>query len=138
MSHQVRGLHAAGTGYPLATHEEMDGVAARWPGLVRAEVADVRDREALQRIVAGVVAEHGGLDVAVAAAAVLAGGWPLWETPPELLDHMWATNVQGVWNLAVVSVPAMLARAEPRHGRFVAIASAAAHRGVWHLAAYST
>jgi NAD(P)-dependent dehydrogenase (short-subunit alcohol dehydrogenase family) len=34
------------------------------------------------------------------------------------------------------AVPALLARPAPRHGRFVALASAAAHRGLYHLAPY--
>jgi NAD(P)-dependent dehydrogenase (short-subunit alcohol dehydrogenase family) len=39
-------------------------------------------------------------------------------------------------NLAWATVPAMLQRPAPRSGRFVAVASAAAHRGLWHLATY--
>ena len=39
-------------------------------------------------------------------------------------------------NLAACATPAMLAAPMPRAGRFVAVASAAAHRGLFHLAAY--
>jgi NAD(P)-dependent dehydrogenase (short-subunit alcohol dehydrogenase family) len=42
-----------------------------------------------------------------------------------------------VWNLAAAALPAMLRRPEPRTGRFVAVASAAAHRGLLHLSAYT-
>ena len=45
-------------------------------------------------------------------------------------------NLGGVLTLARVAVPAMLRRPEPRHGRFLAVASAAATRGMPMLAAY--
>ena len=45
-------------------------------------------------------------------------------------------DLGGVLNLARVAVPALLRRPEPRRGRFVAVASAAATRGLPMLAAY--
>jgi NAD(P)-dependent dehydrogenase (short-subunit alcohol dehydrogenase family) len=45
-------------------------------------------------------------------------------------------DLGGVLNLARVAVPALLRRPEPRSGRFIAIASAAATRGLPGLAAY--
>nr|MBA3248719.1 SDR family oxidoreductase [Geodermatophilaceae bacterium] len=42
-----------------------------------------------------------------------------------------------VLNLARAAVPALLQRPEPRTGRFVAIASVAAERGLWRLSAYT-
>ena len=45
-------------------------------------------------------------------------------------------DLGGVLNLARVAVPALLRRPEPRHGRFIAVASAAATRGLPMLAAY--
>jgi NAD(P)-dependent dehydrogenase (short-subunit alcohol dehydrogenase family) len=42
-----------------------------------------------------------------------------------------------VLNLARVAVPRLLARGTPRSGRFVAVASSAAHRGLWRLGGYS-
>jgi NAD(P)-dependent dehydrogenase (short-subunit alcohol dehydrogenase family) len=42
-----------------------------------------------------------------------------------------------VLNLARVAVPALLRRPAPRRGRFIAVASAAATRGMPMLAAYS-
>jgi hypothetical protein len=38
-------------------------------------------------------------------------------------------DVTGVLNLARAAMPALLRSPQPRHGRFVAIVSAAAHRG---------
>ena len=46
------------------------------------------------------------------------------------------TDLGGVLNLARIAVPALLRRPEPRSGRFLAVASAAAARGLPMLAAY--
>jgi SDR family mycofactocin-dependent oxidoreductase len=66
------------------------------------------------------------------------GGGPAWE----LSDTDWRTlldvDVTGVLNLARAAIPALLRRPQPRHGRFVALASAAAHHGLWGLGGYCT
>ncbi|GDY31678.1 mycofactocin-coupled SDR family oxidoreductase [Gandjariella thermophila] len=126
-----------GVGYPLGSVEQLRAVAARWPGTVRPVVADVRDAGALAGAVELAEREFGGLDAAVAAAAVMAGGRPLWETTDPEWDALFEVGVRGVTNLARAAVPALLRRPAPRSGRFVALASAAAHRGLWHLAGYN-
>jgi len=126
-----------GLGYALATREDLDAVVSRGSGRIEPAVADVRDAAALREVVAAALDRYGGLDAAVAAAGVVAGGAPLWETPDAVRDLVWDVCVTGVWNLAAAAVPALLARPEPRTGRFVAVASAAAHRGLLHLSAYS-
>ena len=127
-----------GVDYPMSRPADLDSVAARWPGQVHAVIADVRDAEALAAVVLQTERDHGGLDAAVAAAAVIAGGKALWNEPPQTLATLWDNDVRGTWHLATAAVPALLRRPEPRSGRFVAIASAAGHRGLWHLAAYNT
>lgn len=121
----------------LGSKAELAAVAARWPGRVREIVADVRDAGALTGAVALAEGEFGGLDAAIGAAAVMAGGRPLWETPDADWDALFDTGVRGVFHLARAAVPALLRRPEPRSGRFIALASAAAHRGLWHLAGYN-
>ncbi|HWU20027.1 MAG TPA: mycofactocin-coupled SDR family oxidoreductase, partial [Nocardioides sp.] len=79
----------------------------------------------------------GRLDAAVAAAAVVAGGVPLWDTPEADLQLLWDVDVRGVWNTAAVTVPAMLENADPAGCRFVAIASAAGTHGLYRLAGYN-
>lgn len=111
--------------------------AASWPGQVLAETADVRDQEALNGAVTRAEREFGGLDAAVGCAAVMAGGKPLWETGDADWDALFEHGVRGIFHLARAAVPALLRRPEPRSGRFIAIASAAAHRGLWHLAGYN-
>jgi SDR family mycofactocin-dependent oxidoreductase len=127
-----------GVDYPMSGPDDLDAVAARWPGQVDAVIADVRDPEALAAVVAQTESDHGGLDAAVAGAAVIGGGRALWNEPPQTLETLWDINVRGTWQLAAATVPALLRRPEPRSGRFVAVASAAGHRGMWHLAAYNT
>jgi len=101
-------------------------------------VGDVRDRYVLKGAVDFALARWGRLDAAVAAAAVIAGGQPLWETTDEELQTLWDVDVRGVWNTAAVAVPAMLAGPDPRGCRFVAVASAAGTYGLFNLAGYTT
>ncbi len=127
----------AGTSYPLAVRADLDAVVALDPARVVPVEADVRDVEALRRVADGVVAAHGSLGVVVAGAAVMAGGSPLWETDPADLRLLWETDAMGVWNTAHATVPHLLRTAAAgRPAAFVAIASAAGERGLWHLAAY--
>lgn len=126
-----------GAAYPLASRADLTAVAKRWPDAVLEFVADVRDPKAMTEAVATAEREFGGVDAAVAAAAVMAGGHPVWETTDAEWDVLFDTGVRGVFNLARAAVPALLRRPEPRSGRFVALASAAAHTGLWHLAGYN-
>jgi SDR family mycofactocin-dependent oxidoreductase len=128
--------------YRLGTRDELDrvvaeaGKAAGDPAAVRGLVADVRDGEQLTRAVGLAERSWGGLDAAVAAAGVIAGGVPLWQMPAGELDAVLDTDLRGVVNLARAAIPALLRRPQPRQGRFLAVASAAATRGLPMLAAY--
>ena len=76
------------------------------------------------------------LAAAVAVAGVIAGGVPAWQVPAAREQAVLDTDLGGVLNLARIAVPALLRRPEPRSGRFLAVASAAAARGLPMLAAY--
>lgn len=124
--------------YGLASQQELDAVvAAAPPQSVVGRAVDVRDRSALAEVVDEAIHRWGRLDAVVAAAAVIAGGTPMWETTEAELDLLWEVDVKGVWNAAAVCVPAFLANPEPSGCRFVAVASAAAGHGLFRLAAYS-
>jgi SDR family mycofactocin-dependent oxidoreductase len=110
--------------------------AAPDPAAVTAVEADVRDPDALAAAVRLAGERWGGLDAAVAAAGVIAGGVPAWQVPPGQERAVLDVDLGGVLNLARAAVPALLRRPEPRRGRFVAVASAAATRGLPMLAAY--
>jgi SDR family mycofactocin-dependent oxidoreductase len=105
-------------------------------GQVAAWHADVRDAGALAAAVADAETRWGGLDAAIACAGVIAGGLPQWQVPPEQERAVLDIDLGGVLNLARAAVPALLRRPEPRSGRFLAVASAAATRGLPMLAAY--
>jgi SDR family mycofactocin-dependent oxidoreductase len=122
--------------YPMGTASELDDVARRAGDQVRACHADVRDQADLAAAVAEAEQRWGGLDAAIAAAGVIAGGVPLWEVPPEQERAVLDIDLGGVLNLARAAIPALLRRPEPRSGRFLAVASAAATRGLPMLAAY--
>jgi SDR family mycofactocin-dependent oxidoreductase len=127
-----------GSPYALGTWEQLEALTLLGDGTqVVAHLADVRDRAALSDAVDRAVTIWGRLDVAVAAAAVVTGGRPLWETPESDLDLLWDVDVKGVWNTAAACVPAMLANPDPAGARFVALASAAGTHGLYNLAAYS-
>lgn len=126
----------APTGYPLATRGDLDAVGAALGERGTTAVADVTDPEAMRHVVAEATRRHGSVDVAVAAAAVIAGGRPQWEDPS--LELLWRVDVAGVWNTAAAVVPAMLDGPDPGRCRLVAVASAAGARGLFHLAAYTT
>ena len=126
--------------YPMATPADLSEVVARAgqgdPDRVQPFTADVRDLAALEAAVVTAETRWGGLDAAIAAAGVIAGGVPLWELPAEQQQAVLDTDLGGVLNLARAAVPALLRRPVPRSGRFLAVASAAATRGLPMLAAY--
>ncbi|MFI9028361.1 mycofactocin-coupled SDR family oxidoreductase [Streptomyces sp. NPDC053560] len=124
-----------GVPYALAAPEQLAALGEEFTD-VRTVRADVRDAAAVRRAVELAEREFGGLDAAVAAAAVILGGGPVWEQPEADWRTLFDVDVTGVLNLARAAVPALLRRPAPRHGRFVALASAAAHRGLWGLGGY--
>jgi SDR family mycofactocin-dependent oxidoreductase len=105
-------------------------------GQIVATRADVRDVGALTTAVAEAESRWGGLDAAIACAGVIAGGAPQWKVPAEQERAVLDIDLGGVLNLSRAAVPALLRRPRPRSGRFLAVASAAATRGLPTIAAY--
>ncbi len=119
--------------YALATREELEALAGPSVLTVVGDATSATD-------VAGAVAlaeeRFGGLDAALAVAGVVAGGVPLWEQPEGEVEALLQVDLHAVVTLARVAVPALLRRPAPRSGRFLAVASTAAVRGLPMLAAY--
>jgi SDR family mycofactocin-dependent oxidoreductase len=124
-----------GLDYPMPDPDDLAAVAAGCLDAGAPEtvelVADVGAGEVRDAI-------RGALDgrvpsAAVAAAGVIAGH-PAWAVPDDTFELMLRVNLFGVRHLADACVPAMI---EAGHGRFVAVASAAALRAMPRLAAYS-
>ena len=114
--------------YPLATRGRPRGARRRRP--VHPVVADVRDaaraggrggrgRAALRRPGRGGRGRRGDRRRV-----------PQWQLPAEQERVVLDVNLVGVLNLARAAVPALLRRPQPRGGRFLAVASAAATRGM--------
>ncbi len=122
--------------YPLGTLADLNRVAGAAGDDVVTYMADTRDPRALAAAVGEAERRWGGLDAAIAAAGVIAGGAPAWQVPAEREEALLDVNLGGVLNLARAAVPALLRRPVPRQGRFIAVASAAATRGLPMLAAY--
>ena len=106
--------------YPLGSRDELDRVAASacaaaGDQTVVAVQADTRDAGALTAAVGLAEDRWGGLDAAIAAAGVIAGGVPAWQLPPEQEQAVLDINLGGVLALARVAVPALLRRPAPRH-----------------------
>ncbi len=125
--------------YPLATLAELEAVAAAGGDSVVGAVADVRDRGTLDEAVASTVDRWGRLDAVVAAAGVVAGGHPLWDTDEPTWKAVIETDLTGVYRTICAAVPAILESSEsgPARGRVVVVASAAGSLGLHHMAAYA-
>jgi SDR family mycofactocin-dependent oxidoreductase len=132
--------------YAMGTEADLDSVVAQAMEArpdggaagtqVVAHKADTTDPVGLGAAVALAEERFGGLDAMVAVAGVIAGGVPLWEMPGDQLGAVLGVDLGGPITAARVGIPALLRRDAPRQGRFLAVASAAATRGLLHLAAY--
>ncbi|MGH2680201.1 MAG: SDR family oxidoreductase [Actinomycetota bacterium] len=97
-----------------------------------ARPTDVRDPDALARIVADTVDAFGGLDIVVANAGVGAYG-PFLELPAEQIDEMIDVNVRGTIHTVRAALPHLL-RSEAAD--LVTLASEAGRRGLPFEAVY--
>ena len=126
--------YALGTAQQL--HELGQHANGARPNAVTTQLADATDLQAMQAIVDATVSQHGGLDAFVAAAGVIAGGAPQWELDPAQEQAVLDVCLGAVLTASRVAIPALLQRPQPRRGRFLAVSSTAALRGLPMLAAY--
>ncbi|MEI8050015.1 MAG: mycofactocin-coupled SDR family oxidoreductase [Actinomycetes bacterium] len=124
-------------GYPLGTKAQLDSVVHGHGDRALGLVADVRSSSDMQLAVDTAVEHFGRLDVAVACAGVIAGGGPLWEMSDAAYDAVIDINLNGTRRLFSAATPSLLESGAPRHGRLIAVSSAAGLIGLRHLAAYS-
>jgi SDR family mycofactocin-dependent oxidoreductase len=127
--------------YAMASERDLDEAVAAANGrahrdVARAVVADATDREALAGVIEGAEA-WGDLEAFVANAGVIAGGLPAWELPAEQQRALLEVNLESVILAGRLVAPSLLGRPRPRSGRFVAVTSSGATRGMSGLAAYS-
>lgn len=118
-----------GVGYAMPSPADLDAIAGRCGAEVLcADVAAPDFGAQLTDVLAG-----RGVDAAVAAAGVIAGGLA-WDTDETLWSTLVDVCLHGTRRLAEATIPGMVRAGK---GRFVAIASAAALRAMPQLAAYS-
>ena len=123
--------------YALGTKADLDAVVARHGDAVLGLVGDVRSATDMQLAVETATRHFGRLDAVVACAGVLGAGAPLWEVDDAVWDAVWSVNVLGTRRLIEAAAPVLIANGKDAHSRIVAVASAAGHTGLYHLAPYS-
>jgi len=84
---------------------------------------DVTDEAAVRGVVAGIVAQHGRLDVLVNTVGGYAGGIKLWDLETRTFEQMLALNLRAGYALARAAVAPML---KQKHGAIVNVAAKAA------------
>ncbi|MDV6242084.1 mycofactocin-coupled SDR family oxidoreductase [Rhodococcus opacus] len=122
--------------YGLGTREDLDETVVLVKKLGRRIIAsqtDVRDFDAVTKVVDDGAAELGGLDIVVANAGITS-----YYRSEELTPHHWQTvidvNLTGVWNVARAAVPHLIDRGA---GAMVLVSSSSAHVGLQNLNHYS-
>lgn len=111
--------------YPAATADDLAETVRLVEAQGRKVLArsvDVRDDEALRRLVADGVEQFGRLDIVVANAGVLNWG-RIWELTDEQWDTIIGVNLSGTWRTLRAAVPAMIAAG---HGGSIVVVSSAA------------
>jgi NAD(P)-dependent dehydrogenase (short-subunit alcohol dehydrogenase family) len=87
-----------------------EGAAARLSGGALGLAADVSDRGAMQRVIATVTEQRGGVDVVIANAGVAPRLATLRAMNSENFDRVLAVNLAGVYNTVLTAVPQIAAR----------------------------
>jgi NAD(P)-dependent dehydrogenase (short-subunit alcohol dehydrogenase family) len=121
--------------YPLASEADLAETVTAVEALDRrivATVADVRDAGALKAAVDDGVAQLGRLDIVSANAGICTiQSWD--EVTPQVWQDTLDTNLTGVWNTMVVSVPHLIAAGG---GSIICTSSTAGIKGLPYLAPY--
>jgi short-subunit dehydrogenase len=130
----ARALAARGARVGLVARgeEELNALAEEIGERASAHPADVADREAIERAMAGFAEEAGGLDVAVANAGI-ARYAPFTEQDPDDAERMVLVNVLGTINTVRAALEPMLDRAS---GHIVVLSSGAGLRSFPWAAVY--
>jgi len=127
--------HIPSVTYPLASRDDLEETRRLVEAEGRrciAEVADVRDRGAIDALSARAIDELGHIDVLLANAGITAYG-ALTEQTHDEWDDVIGVNLTGVWNCLKAVVPHMIER---KYGRIVVTSSSVARRPQPHITPY--
>ncbi|HWI22479.1 MAG TPA: mycofactocin-coupled SDR family oxidoreductase [Baekduia sp.] len=123
--------------YPMPTPDDLAETArlvSEAGGRVVSRQGDVRDREALEGLVADTVSELGPIDLVVANAGITSLG-PAVDLTPAMWDEMIGINLTGAWNTVQIAMPSMIEAG--RGGAIVFTSSIAGLMGMPTLAHYT-
>ncbi len=84
--------------------------ALQLPGRAIGLAADVTDRGAMQRVVATITEQRGGLDLVVANAGIASRAATVRAMNGEAFDRVLAVNLGGVYNTVITALPQIAAR----------------------------
>jgi (+)-trans-carveol dehydrogenase len=124
-------------GYPLASEDDLRETVrlVEETGVrIVAEVADVRDGDAVAAVVAKGMSAFGRLDAVVANAGLNNTPAPTWEIDVRVFRETIDVNLLGVWQTAKYAIPAMLAASNG--GSVVLTSSGLGLKGMQNLAPY--
>lgn len=102
---------ARGIGAAIAARFEQEGCLVWRADILPSAgvILDVTDRDAVHAVVGRIAADHGGLDILVNDAGLIAAG-PADRTPGEEWDRLVAVNLTGIFNCIQAALPAMAGR----------------------------
>jgi 3-oxoacyl-[acyl-carrier protein] reductase len=103
-------------------------------GNITAQAVDLTDEAAVAKATAGVVAEHGKIDILVNNASITGGNGTTWELNPQVWRQVIEVNLYGPYYACRHVIPRML---ENGYGRIVNIASVAGKEGNPNASHYS-
>jgi SDR family mycofactocin-dependent oxidoreductase len=134
----IAGPVSADNGYPAPAPADLDAtirLVEAEAAEILARVADVRDSDALDDVLAAGVARFGGrLDVVVANAGICNWG-RFWEMSSDQWQTMLDVNLTGVWRSMKAAVPLMLSAGNG--GSVIAVSSVAGIKSLPGQAHYS-
>jgi NAD(P)-dependent dehydrogenase (short-subunit alcohol dehydrogenase family) len=130
-----RGASIAVVGLPGDPLDETVGAIEKTGGIAVAIAADVSVADEMQHAVDRTVAEFGALDLAVNAAGISGGEFPLHEEPVDDWNQVLSVNLFGVFHSLRAEIGAMLASG--RGGSIVNIASVQATNPLSRRTAYT-
>jgi NAD(P)-dependent dehydrogenase (short-subunit alcohol dehydrogenase family) len=130
-----RGASIAVVGLPGDPLDETVGAIEKTGGIAVAIAADVSVAAEMQHAVDRTVAEFGALDLAVNAAGISGGEFPLHEAPVDDWNQVLGVNLLGVFHALRAEIGAMLASG--RGGSIVNIASVQATNPLSRRTAYT-
>ncbi len=127
-------MQAAGASVVVSNENEAETAAAAAEMGCHGIAADVRDASALEALVAGAVAAHGGLDILVCNAGITGKPGPFVDVDMEDFDRVMDINLRSQVVLSNLALPHIAARGG---GTVILISSLSGLRGNGAINAYA-